>query len=156
MYSKEEAKQLKQDFWEGFDRYTKYYSKQVGEPIKWMLYKTGIKGLELKFHIEKKMFQVMIEVNHKSEDKRFDIYVELNKYKNILESSFKTEVFWVDEYEVDERKTVSRIFVEKDGYNFNRTDDWPEIYKFLASNMYTFQSNFEDVHDILKDKFGGI
>jgi len=51
MYSKEEARILKQEFWEGFNRYTKFYSKKVGSPISWMLYKTEIKGIELKFAI---------------------------------------------------------------------------------------------------------
>lgn len=154
MYSKEEARQLKHDFWEGFDRYTKFFSKKTGESISWVLYKTGIKGLEMKFYIEKKLMQVMIEVNHKSENRRFDIYVELNKYKNILENGLETEVFWVDDMQIDENKVVSRVFVETDAYNFHRRDDWPEIYKFMATNMFQIQSNFLDIHDILKEKFG--
>lgn len=156
MYSKEEAKQLKQDFWEGFSRYTNFYSIQIGVPIKWMLYKTGIKGLEFKFYIEKKLVQVIIEVNLKNENKRFDIYLELNKYRKILEESMEYELSWVDDCKVDDHKIVSRIIIEEDQYNFHKRDDWPEIYKFMAKNMYGLQSNFEEVHDIFKEKFGSL
>lgn len=154
MFSKGEERKLKHEFWEGFDRYTRFFSKKVNEPIKWMLYKTGIKGLEFKFCTEKKLIQVMLEVNHRNENRRFDIYVELHKYKNILEVGIEGGLIWIDDLQVGERKIVSRLFVETNEYNFNRREDWPEIYKFMAINMYQLQSNFQDIQDILKEKLG--
>jgi len=60
MYGKDELHQLKQEFWESFGRYTQYYYKEVGEPIQWMLYKTKIKGLELKFEVENQWVKVIL------------------------------------------------------------------------------------------------
>ncbi len=153
MYSKDEAKVLKRDFWEGFDKYTKFYSQKVNEPIKWMFYKTGVKGLELKFDISPKLIQVLIEVNSKSENKRFDIYVELNNYKAILDEGFDGGLKWVDDYMKEEKKEVSRILIESSEYNFHNRDHWVDLYKFMATNMYQLQSNLVDVLPILREKF---
>lgn len=154
MYSKEEAQKLRTEFWAKFGDYTKFFSRKVGEPVNWVLYKTGIKGLELKFDLEKKVVRVALEVNAKSEERRFDIFVELDNFKSILESGFEREVFWEEDYILPEGKEVSRIFVELDGVKFHNPDNWPEIFRFMAENMYQLQSNFIDIQDILKEKFG--
>lgn len=153
MYSKEEAQQLRKEFWASFANYTKFYARKIGEPIVWMYYKTGIKGLELKFDVEKKTIRVALEVNARSEERRFNIFVELDNYKAILESGLSEEIFWEEEFELPEGKTVSRMFIELEGLKYHNRDNWPKIYKFMAENMYQLQSNFLDIHDILKEKF---
>ena len=154
MYSKEESQQLRKEFWASFSNYTIYYSKKIGQPIEWILYKTGIKGLELKFDIEKKVVRVAIEVNCKNEEKRFDIFVELDKYKSIIENDFIDKLTWTDEFILPEGKTVSRIYTELVGVKYHNRDNWPVIFKFLAENMFKFQSNFIDIQPILIEKFG--
>lgn len=154
MFSKEEARLMKVEFWEGFGRYASFYSKKVGEPIKWRMYKTGIKGLELKFLVEKKVLQVILEVNHKNENQRFNIYVELNKYKSIIDSGLEHKIAWHDEVEIDSKNVVVRILIETKDYNFNKRDHWADMYRFMAENMYALQNNLEDVLPILEEKFG--
>jgi len=151
MYSKDEAKHLKQEFWEGFDRFTKFYSKKIGVPIQWIFYKTGIKGLELKFTVSKKLIQVILEVNAKSENRRFEIYYELNKYKNLIENEFIEGLIWEDDFIKEEKVVVSRAFIENDAYNFHNRDHWSDIYKFMVVNMYQLQSNIEEILPILKE-----
>lgn len=154
MYSKEETQQLRKEFWKTFSDYTKFYSRKIGEPITWMYYKTGIKGLELKFDIEKKAVRVALEVNARSDERRFNIFLELDNYRAILESGINEEIFWDDEFELPEGKIVSRMFIEWEGIKYHNRDNWPKIYKYMAENMYQFQSNFLDIHEIMKEKFG--
>lgn len=151
MYSKEEAKVLKQEFWAGFDRYTKFYAKKLGVHIQWIFYKTGIKGLELKFDITKKVIQVILEVNAKSENRRFDIYLELIKYKTLIENEFPEGLIWEDDFIKSEGVKVSRVLLESLEYNYHNKDHWPDIYNFMVSNMYRLQSNVEEILPILKD-----
>lgn len=152
MFSKVEAKQLKHEFWEGFDRYTKFYSNKIKEPIQWIFYKTGIKGLELKFDVSKKNIQVIIEANAKNENRRFDIYLELNKYKAIIEDGFIHGLIWEDDYMKGEGVEVSRALVEEKSFNFHNRDHWPDIYRFMAENMYRLQTNLLDILPILKEQ----
>lgn len=154
MFSKEEARRLRKEFWISFSDYTKFYSKKIDEPVKWMLYKTGIKDLELKFDVELNLVRVSLEVSAKDEDRRFDIFVELDRYKAMLESGISGEIIWDDEFVLPEGKTVSRLYVEWDGIKYHNKDNWPKIYKFMAENMHQLQCNFLDIHDILKERFG--
>jgi len=154
MYSKEQAQQLRKDFWASFSNYTIYYSKKIGQPIEWILYKTDIKGLELKFDVEKKVVRVALEINCKNEDQRFNIFVELDKYKSIIETNFAEELIWTDEFILPEGKMVSRIYTEMVGVKFHNRDNWLYIFKFMVENMFILQSNFLDIQPILREKFG--
>ena len=49
MYSKEELKQLKKEFWEGFGTYCSLIPALKRRKSKFMLYNTKMKGVELKF-----------------------------------------------------------------------------------------------------------
>ena len=61
MYSKEETQRLKREFWIAFAE--KY-------PRKWVLYDTKIKDFSFKFYVDNKKAQVLIDVEHRSDDKR--------------------------------------------------------------------------------------
>jgi len=153
MYSKDENRKLRKEFWSAFSEYTKFYSMKIGEPIQWVFYRTGVKGVELKFDLENKVVRVILEVNVKNIDKRFDIYVELDKYKSIINSDFNDKLLWFEDYQLPEDKFVSRIFVELYGLNFHNRDKWPEIFLFMAENMFKLQTNFMDIQPLLKEKF---
>lgn len=153
MYSKDEVRSLRKEFWSAFSDYTKFYSIRIGEPIQWLFYKTGVKGIELKFDLENKIVRVVLEVNGKSDERRFDIFVELDKYKNIIDDGFENKLLWKENYGLPESKTVSRIYTELHGLNFHNRDKWPDIFKFMAENMHLLQTNFLDIQPMFKEKF---
>lgn len=151
MYSKEESKKLVKEFWLLFDVYTQFFSKQKHKPIHWMLYKTGVKGLELKFETDNHVIGVWLEINHKSEDRRFELYVELDKYKNIINRNFQNSLLWYEEYTTLEGKTVSRIGKELKGIHFYDKEYWAGIFKFMAENMFQLQTNLNEILPLLKE-----
>lgn len=153
MYSKDEAKQLMTDFWNGFANYTRCQEIQLKQPITWLLYKTGIKGLELKFDLERKWIRTVVEVNAKSESRRTDIYTELLKYKPILETNLTTPLIWTDSYTLPTGKLVMRAYCERTDLNFHNRTTWPELYKFMFDTMFVIQTNFSDILPILEEKF---
>ncbi len=154
MFSKEEARVLRQEFWIKFSDYTNFFSLKKGVPVKWMLYKTGIKGLELKFDINKKDIKVILEINCKNSDRRFDIFVELDNYKKILEYGFAENLIWEEDYNINGHKAVSRIYVEMQDVKYYNKNNWVMIFEFMAENMFTLQSNLEEILPVLKEKFG--
>ncbi len=153
MYSIEEARVMRQNFWKAFADYTQFYSRKIGEPVSWMLYNTGIKGVELKFAVEKKYQAVILEVNVKNENKRFDIFLLLDQYKVVLEEGLEDVLIWEDNVLLNENKYVSRVLIELEGINYHNEDNWPDIFRFMAENMYKLQQNFLDIHPILEDRF---
>lgn len=155
MYSKEESKILRQKFWTAFDNYTHLFSRKKGFPVKWMLYKTGIKGMELKFDLSTKSIEVALELNHKNEERQFDMLVMLDNYKNIINEGFINQsLIWDDKYKLETGKTVTRIYCIKEGVKFHNQDHWPAIFKFMANQMWQLQTNLNEVLPILKNTFG--
>ncbi len=72
----------------------------------------------------------------------------------INKQGFETELLWNQDYELPERKIVSRIYTEMLGISYHNPDNWTELFKFMATNMLLLQSNFELIEDIFKEKFG--
>ncbi len=153
MYSKDEAKQLMTDFWNGFSKYSQFFSVQIGQPIEWMLYKTGIKGLELKFDLDCDGVRSVIESNSRDENRRLEIFVDLLKYRPILESDLPAELHWTDDHVLDVGKPVMRAYCELTGVNFHNRDNWPKLYKFMAETMWGIQTNFCDILPIFEEKY---
>ena len=79
MYSKEENKRLKHEFWIDFAQ--KY-------PRKWMLYDTKIKDLSFKFYVDNTKAQVHIDIEIKNKDLRMLYFEKFEALKNILEEEF--------------------------------------------------------------------
>ncbi len=153
MYSKDEAKQLMVDFWNGFNNYTKYFARKKGEPVEWMLYKTGIKGLELKFDLDKRGVRTVLESNSRDESRRLDIFIELEKYKVILEQGFDNGLNWTDDHHLDVGKPVMRISTQLENVTFHNRDNWPQLFEFMANTMWQLQQNFVEILPILEEKF---
>ena len=79
MYSKEETQKLKREFWVTFaDKY----------PRKWVLYDTKIKDFSFKFYVDNKKALVLIDIEHRSDEKRIAYFEKLEALKNILEEEF--------------------------------------------------------------------
>lgn len=153
MYSRDEAKQLMTDFWNGFSNYTMCQSVALKMPVEWMLYKTGIKGLELKFDLDGKWIRSVIEVNARSESRRQAIYDELLKYAPILETDLPEPLHWTDNHKLDVGKPVMRAYCERTDLNFHNRSVWPEMFRFMFDTMLPLQTNFTDILPVLEEKF---
>ena len=104
MYSKQENQQLKQEFWITFAE--KF-------PRKWVLYDTKIKDFSFKFYVDNKKAQVMIDIEHRNDEKRFAYFEKLEALKNIIEEEFLQNLVFEKNFALENGKIISRIWVEK-------------------------------------------
>ena len=142
MFSREEAKQIRQEFWTSF-------GKEF--PHKWLLYNTKMKEIQLKFSFEHKIAQVSLDITDPDELIRDYYFEKLLSLKTVLKESFLPEIIFAKEYVLPEGKTVSRIYVEKEGVNIYNKKFWPEVKQFLAENMLKLEEFFDDFQDFIKD-----
>ncbi len=158
MYSKEEEKNIRLEFWKGFDTYCGKFPDLRDKSPKWLLYKTGIKHLELKFDVNPDGVIVALELNHKNEGRRLDMFEALEPYRLLLEDNLDN-VQWEFALQISGEKEVGRVFVELKGVNYKRISDRQVIYDFMIATMQTLESNFLDIRDALKSdlqaKFNG-
>ncbi|CCG52747.1 Protein of unknown function [Flavobacterium indicum GPTSA100-9 = DSM 17447] len=142
MFSKEEALQLKKEFWATFGN--EY-------PRKWLLYNTKIKDVSFKFYVDNKKAQVLLEIEPKDEEKRKIYYEKVESLKDILLEEFIPEAIFERNFYLENGKVVSRIWVELNGVSMNRKTDWETIFTFFYDQMDAFERFFYEHEDYIRD-----
>lgn len=155
MYSPEEAKNIRKEFWILFDQRCELVPELKRRKKKWLLYDTKIKGIDLKFEAGRNEVSVILEVNHRNENKRLEIYETLEKYKVILEDGFQEGLIWDYCFVRESGAEVCRIYVSKEGLDIHRQNQWPDIYNFFIENMLILENNFLGIRDVLKEILNG-
>lgn len=142
MYSKEEAQRLKREFWIEFaERY----------PRKWVLYDTKIKDFSFKFYVDNKKAQVLIAIEHRSEEKRIQYFEKLESLKNILEEDYVKDLVFEKNLTLETGKTISQIWVEKTGISVSNRNHWNEIFDFFYEKMNALEMFYFEYGDYIRD-----
>jgi hypothetical protein len=142
MYSREESQKLKREFWVAFAE--KY-------PRKWVLYDTKIKDFSFKFYIDNKKAQVLIDIEHRSNEKRMAYFEKLEALKNILEEEFIKDLVFEKNYTLESGKNISRIWVEKSGIGFSNRNNWDTIFDFFFEKMNALEMFYLEYDEFIKD-----
>lgn len=151
MYSKDELKNLKLEFWESFAAFCEVQPYLRGRKKVWTLYDTKVKGVELKFDATREGAFVILEVNHRGEEARLEMFERLTWYKDTLEMDFPEGLTWDICFVRDTGKQVARIYTSKSGIDFHRRQDWGEFFSFMASQMYLLERNFMSIAEYLRE-----
>ena len=151
MYSKDELKNLKLEFWESFAAFCEVQPYLRGRKKIWTLYDTKVKGVELKFDATREGAFVILEVNHRGEEARLEMFERLTWYKDTLETDFPEGLTWDICFVRDTGKQVARIYTSKSGIDFHRRQDWGEFFSFMASQMYLLERNFRSIAEYLRE-----
>lgn len=151
MYSKDELKNLKLEFWESFAAYCDVQPYLRGRKKIWTLYDTKVKGVELKFDATRTEASVILEVNHRQEDPRLEMFERLTWYKDTLEIDFPEGLIWDICFVRDTGKEVARIYLSKTGIDYHRREHWGDFFAFMASQMYLLERNFMSIAEYLRE-----
>lgn len=151
MYSKDELKQLKIEFWESFAAYCEVQPYLRHRRKMWILYNTKIKGVELKFDVGRQGAFVILEINHKKEEDRLAMFEKLTWYKKDLEKDIPDGLIWDICYIRESRQQVCRIYLSCEGIDFHRRQDWGQFFSFMAQNMYKLERNFLAIAEYIRE-----
>lgn len=151
MYSKEELKALKLEFWESFAAFCEVQPYLRGRKKIWVLYDTKVKGVELKFDANRRGAYVILEVNHRAEDLRLEMFERLTWYKEMLEKDFPEGLVWDICYVRETGREVARIYTARGGIDLHRRQDWGAFFSFMAETMYLLERNFMGIAEYLRE-----
>ena len=146
MYSKEESKKIRKEFWNAFGRMSKARNKK-----QWLLYNTQVKDVSLKFIANREICAVSIDIKHKNKIKRHQFFESFLSLQNIFNAKFKDELIWEKDFILDNNKTISRIFYKIEDVNIYNKDKWSEMFKFMFKNMIKLETLFIEHEDIIKE-----
>jgi len=150
MFSKEEAKKLREEFWDQFKSLSSTRRARKKMPGNWMLEQTGIKALNLRFHVDREVAQVGIDLETRNMDKRIELFEKMESLKKLLEEAMESPLIWELEYIRENGKSVSRIYLQMDGVDIYKRDTWSEAHKFMFANMMKLEAFFQEYRDFLK------
>ena len=142
MFSKEESKKIRQEFWTSFG---KEY------PRKWLLYNTKIKGVTLKFTFTTKIAQVSIDIEPNGDifkEYYFDKFLSL---KAILKSEYIEDIIYDSSYELDNGKIISRIYTELPQVSIHNRKTWETTMQFLNTYMDKLELFFLEYKDFIEE-----
>ena len=150
MYSKEEAKKLKQEFWTTFGQWSLKKRKSRGKG-KWLLNHTGVKGFRLKFEAEKKTVCVCLEIIDADEIIREIRYEKLLALKSIFDDALENELIWDNRFCTTPESIIVRVHIQKSGLTINNRKHWPEIFSFFYEKMDKMEEVFNEFKEFLEE-----
>ena len=151
-YKREELKQLKTDFWNGFADYCNTIPRLAQRKQKFMLYNTRLKGTELKFDVQRHDVAVVLEINHTDYERRIELFEHFKACRMLFEEAFEgMELVYEPFYRLETGNDVCRIYIKLDNeMDFHRRDDWQKFYQFMARNMMRLERIFNQAKQALE------
>jgi len=141
VFSKQEAAQLKKEFWTAFGK---------AFPREWLLYDTKIKDFSFKFSADNKKAEVSLDIEMKDELFRNAYFEKIQSLEDLLRDEIGD--FEIDEHFVLENgKVISRIWITKTGVSVFNKQTWPDTFEFFVEKMTAFEMFFYEYEDFIKD-----
>ena len=141
MFSKEESRILRQEFWTSFGK---------SFPRKWILYNTKLKGLSFKFHFDTKTALVALDIEDDLEH-RIKYWEKLQALKSILLDDYLPEAIFEEEYFLDNEKEVSRVYILlEQKVSIHNKNSWRDVMEFFNEKMNLFEAFFEEYKEIIE------
>jgi hypothetical protein len=150
MFTMEEKKNIRNEFWIKFKSYSNKRKLKANKSGKWMLDKTGIKHLNLKFHFDEYEAWAGIEIDTTNLDRRIDLFDKLEKLKKIITDANPHTLTWELEKEITSKKNVSRIFAAINDVNIYNVKCWRKVYTFLYEVMEPLEDIIIEYNDYLR------
>ncbi|MEM6270153.1 MAG: DUF4268 domain-containing protein [Bacteroidota bacterium] len=132
MFSREEARQRRQEFWTAFGIYMRQHASVRGPKIKWVNYKTGIRQLYFRLEADSRRAYVAIDLQHRDAGIRELFYQQWEELRGLLHGMTGIEWDWQAQFHLPDGREISRIRVVLPGVNVFRPDDWALIFEFFA------------------------
>lgn len=135
MYTRQQASQLRQEFWTAFGQYMTPVLSVEGEKVNWINYKTGEKDIYFRMKADNKKASIAIEITHPDiglQQLYFEQFLEL---KSILQNTLKEDWDWVLHTTDENGKVISKIYTALTPVNLFKKEDWPALISFFKPRI---------------------
>ena len=147
MYTRDELKALKRDFWNGFDAYASALPALSGKRKPFMLYNTRLTGAEMKFDATRDGAYVILEFNDRDPARRARMFAHFRGREALFAEAIRGRLEWVERYERAGGREVARVFTFQPGLDIHRREHWPAFYAFMAADMPLMERAFLEIKE---------
>jgi hypothetical protein len=145
MYSKQQASQLRQEFWTIFGQYMNPITSADGEKINWVNYKTGEKYVSFRMEADNKKATIAVELSHRDEDIQQIYFEQFIQFKKLFDETLKEEWHWQLHTFDESGKLISRIYKEETEVSIFQKQDWPELISFFKPRIIALDEFWSSV-----------
>lgn len=149
MLSKEEARQLNYDFWNGFHTYMSRIRSSSGRKINWLNYPSDVKNVYIRLEVDSKGARLCFDIQPKDDSIRSILWEQMTELKMVMEDITEVKPNWIENYYYLDKQYISRIVWEDNTLNFYKSEHRENIYKFLKERLIKFDLFYQEYKEIL-------
>ena len=135
MYTREEASQIRSEFWTRFGQYMRPIPGADGKKKNWLNYKTGVRDIFFRLNADKVEARVSIEVRHAEAASRENVFAKFKAFRPVLEDFTKEKWNWETALQDENGKDFARISHSLRDVNLFDREDWASINSFLKPRI---------------------
>jgi len=135
MYSRQEASQLRQEFWTAFGLYMQPIPSADGGKVNWINYKTGEKDIYFRLSAGTCRAFIALQLAHRDEGIRQIYYEQLLQLRPLLDGEAKTPWEWSAAAEDEEGRAFAGAVQALDDVSIFRREDWPRLISFFKPRL---------------------
>jgi hypothetical protein len=135
MYTRQEASQIRKEFWTKFGQYMRPVLDANGEKRNWLNYKTSIRDIYFRMDAEKGYATVAIELHHADAIARETCFEQFIALKKLLEKETGGTWTWQHATSDENGRTIAKISDRIERVNVFNTEYWPAIISFLKPRI---------------------
>jgi hypothetical protein len=149
MFSKEELKQYKIDFWTAFKKRMQDKRSSNGRKINWLNYPSEIPYIFIRLDANAKEARFMIDIQPKDDGIRAIIWEQLYELKVVFEAEMGTDGQWLENESSQQVAAFNRISWMLEDVNFFQENDKHKIFDFFEERLVKFDNFYQEFKDIL-------
>ena len=153
MLSKEEAKNIRVQFWDNFAQRMRKHKSEGGYRVNWLKYNTRTKGIVIRAFADENNCTVSLDFEHKNSDVRELQLEQMDELRVMFAGNFNTKYTEDPNFVRENGTVVHRFYFVLEGHSIFRTADHPTMYTFMQTHlkaMDAFWNNFGELFEVLQ------
>ena len=149
MLSKDEQREKNKAFWGAFNDFMKKTRSSSGRRVNWVSYPTDVSCIFLRLHADAKGASIFFDIQPKDSGVREIIWEQLLELKVVLENSMSIPTHWIEDLQLSDGRTISRLSWQIDHLNYFKEADQVEIFTFFQTHLIEFDAFYQEFKEIL-------
>lgn len=151
MYTREEASNLRQEFWTAFGKYMSPVPSAEGLKINWINYHTRVRDIHFRMDAGPKSASIAITLEHHDLEIQELLFEQFLELKDLLHGTLEEEWDWQKHIALPDGRVISRIVKELPNVSIFNKDQWPELISFFKPRIIALDSFWENARYSFED-----
>lgn len=149
MYSKEELREIRTEFWNDFKKHMQQFRSSNGRRMNWLNYPSEVPNVYIRLHADNHGIAFSFDIQGKDEGIRAILWEQMTELKVVLESEMGNDGEWLERTFSESVGEFSSIRWELNGLRFSNPKHKADIFTFFEDRLIKFDAFYQEFKDIL-------